>query len=76
MSNRIEPTHFIEVWSDKEDATPEYSCHSRPINIRGLDKNLASTIQYNLFTVALFLIRPKTPQEQANSIYYPLNEQK
>lgn len=64
MSNRIEPTHFIEVWKGLRKVNQTLSPHLIESIIEVTDDR----------TVALFLIRPKTPQEKANSIYYPLNE--
>lgn len=71
MSNRIQPTHFIEVWKFNN----ELGMHKIPLKIAALKRQLQVSAITNLKTIALFLIRPKTPQEQANSIYYPLNEQ-
>lgn len=67
MSNRIQPTHFIEVWKGYE-AT---QMHSEPKNYKDIDKILYRTTILQMRTVALFLIRPKTQQEKENSIYYP-----
>ena len=64
MSNRIQPEFFIDVSKGgKQTRLLEYSVF-----------NIQFIADYR--TIALFLIRPKTPQEQENSIYYPLNKQK
>ena len=64
MSNRIQPTHFIEVfnWDGKAENNNllPISDYQRYVGISSICP-----------TIALFLIRLKTPQEQENSIYYP-----
>ena len=69
MSNRIQPTHFVKVWIGWLDDDTHMNYMPRDI------KHLQLSINYGATPVALFLIREKTPQEKANSIYYPLNEQ-
>ena len=66
---RIEPTHFIEVWKGL------FGVHDTnlPKDIYFLKHSLRGTRQtQDCSTVALFLIRPKTPQEREKSIYYPM----
>jgi len=65
MSNRIQPTHYIKVWIGIDDGHTHMN--SYPRNIR----YLPTAISMGATPIALFLIREKTPQEQANSIYYP-----
>ena len=73
MSNRIQPTHFVKSFNS---ILFDHSVNSIPFEIRLLNASLTLSAFLDTKVVALFLIREKTPQEQANSIYYPLNKQK
>ena len=71
MNQRIVTTHFIEVWTNDSFTIQNENC----IDICKLEWSLKlSKLSSNGSTIALFLIREKTPQEKQQSIYYPLNE--
>lgn len=65
---RIEPTHFIEVW---KWYTGDIGFSETPVEIKYMYHQLRFSKRADIPTVAIFLIRPKTPQEQEKSIYYP-----
>lgn len=64
MSNRIQPECFVKVWNGLDGFTHQDKL-PRMIDF------LFLSVTCGAKPIALFLVRPKTPQEQANSIYYP-----
>ena len=69
MSNRIQPTHNWEGDS-LGDGIHTFATYSYQNNDFWYFTS-KSSVTINDVDVAGFKIRPKTPQEQANSIYYP-----
>lgn len=54
---RLQPTHFIEVWTNTIRTTQG----EHPLQIANLEKSLMFTLtHYPLRTVAVFLIKPKS----------------